>query len=137
MKVFVDTNLLLDVALQRAPHLADSDGVLKWCEAHPGHAFIAWHSVSNLYYLLEKQLDDTSARQFLTTLLDIFEVAETATASAKHALHLPFSDFEDALQTVAAVTVGADVIVTRDKPDYAGSPIPVQTPREFLDSIAP
>jgi predicted nucleic acid-binding protein len=137
MKVFVDTNILLDVALQRAPHLADSDRVMKWCEAHPGYAFIAWHTVSNLYYLLEKQLDDAAAREFITTLVDVFEVVETGTAFVKHALHLPFTDFEDALQTVAAVAVGADVIVTRNKPDYAGSPIPVQTPGEFLASVAP
>lgn len=137
MKIFVDTNILLDVALQREPHLAGSDRVVKWCEAHPRHAFIAWHSVSNVYYLLQKQLDDTSAREFITTLLDVFEVAETDTASAKHALHLPISDFEDALQTVAAVAVGADVVVTRDKSDYAGSPIPAQIPDEFLASLAP
>lgn len=137
MKILVDTNILLDVALQREPHLVDSDRVLKWCDLHPGHAFIAWHSVSNVYYLLEKQLDDTSAREFVTTMLDVFEVAETNTASAKHALHLPIKDFEDALQTVAAVEAGADVIITRDRHDYSGSPIPARSPGEFLDSLAP
>lgn len=76
MKVLVDTNILLDVALQRDPHLADSDGAVRWCESHPGDAFIAWHSVSNSYYLLAKRLDDASARDFIKALLDMFEVAE-------------------------------------------------------------
>jgi len=137
MKVLVDTNILLDVALQRDPHLADSDGAVRWCESHPGDAFIAWHSVSNSYYLLAKRLDDASARDFIKALLDMFEVAETDTASAKLALHLPIKDFDDALQAVAAVAMGADVIVTRDKSDYAGSPVPAQTPREFLASLGP
>lgn len=83
MKILVDTNILLDVAQQRAPHLADSDRVLKWCEAHPGNGFIAWHSISNVYYILEKQLGDASARQFITIMLEDLEVAETGTASAK------------------------------------------------------
>ena len=137
MKALIDTNVLLDVALQRAPHLADSDRVIKWCEAHPGHGFIAWHSISNIYFILEKQLDDASARQFITTLLDICEVVETGTASAKHALLLPFEDFEDALQCVAGVAAGVNVIITRDRHDFAGSPIPARHPTDFLALLPP
>jgi predicted nucleic acid-binding protein len=137
MKALVDTNVLLDVALQRAPFVAGSDGVVRWCEANPGHGFVAWHSVSNIYYMLNKQLGGAAARQFIAGMLGIFEVAETGTAAAKFALRLPLADFEDALQSVAAVAAGADVIVTRDKPDYTGSPIPARTPDEFLASFVP
>lgn len=137
MKALIDTNVLLDVAQQRMPHLADSDRVMKWCEANPGHGFIAWHSISNVYYVLRKAIDDASARQFITTLLDLCDVVETGTASAKLALHLSFTDFEDALQTAAAVTAGVDVIITRDKRDYAKSPIPVQSPDEFVATLPP
>lgn len=80
MKVLIDTNVLLDVAQQRAPHFSGSEQVIKWCEGHPGHGFIAWHSVSNVYFILEKQLNDTAARQYITTMLDIFEVAVTGTS---------------------------------------------------------
>lgn len=132
MKILVDTNILLDVAQQRAPHLADSDRVLKWCEAHPGNGFIAWHSIPNVYYILEKQLGDASARQFITIMLEDLEVAETGTASAKHALALPMADFEDAMQCAAAVNAGVDFIVTRDITDYADSVVPAILPADFL-----
>lgn len=132
MKILVDTNILLDVAQQRAPFLADSDGALKWCETHPGHGFIAWHSISNVYFILEKHVSDTFARQFITTMLDILDVAETGTASAKHALALPMADFEDAMQCAAAVHAGVDFIVTRDIGDYAGSVLPAILPADFL-----
>lgn len=136
MKILVDTNLLLDVALQREPFLADSDRVLKWCETHPGHGFVAWHSISNSYYLLRKALGDVCARQFIATLLDLVEVAGTGTASAKHALVLPMGDFEDALQCAAAVHAGVDYVVTRDMGDYAGSVVPAIRPADFLAQAA-
>jgi predicted nucleic acid-binding protein len=132
MKILVDTNILIDVAQQREPHLVDSDRVLKWCEAHPGSAFIAWHSISNLYYVLRKPLGDAATRQFIAVMLDFLEVAATGTASAKHALALPMGDFEDAMQCAAAVHAGVDYVVTRDMGDYSGSVVPAIRPADFL-----
>jgi predicted nucleic acid-binding protein len=137
MKALVDTNVLLDVALQRQPFLTDSDTVVKWAQSHPGQGFVAWHSISNIYYIVQKELGDAEARQFIGTLLDIFEVAVTSTASAKHALRLPMRDFEDALQVAAAIAAAADVIVTRDVTDYSGSTVPAQPPAGFLAALTP
>ena len=136
MKILVDTNVLLDVAQQRQPFLADSDAVVRWCEVHPGQGFVAWHSISNLYFILRKPLGEVASREFVAMVLEIFEVVATGTASAKLALRLQMGDLEDALQTAAAIEAGADVIVTRDR-DYQAAPIPVQTPGEFLASLTP
>jgi predicted nucleic acid-binding protein len=137
VKVLVDTNVLLDVGLQRAEFLADSDAVFRWCAAHPDQVFIAWHSLSNVYYILRKQCGDEPAREFIAILLDVFEIPGAGTAAAKSALRLPMDDFEDALQVAAATEAGADVIVTRDADDYKNALIPIRTPREFLASLAP
>lgn len=132
MKALIDANVLLDVAQRRVPFFAASDRVVRWCEDHPGNGFIAWHTVSNLYYILRKSASDGVARGFISSTLDIMEVARTGTPEAKHALHLGLTDYEDALQVAAALTAGVDVIVTRDGADFAGSIVPVLNPEAFL-----
>ena len=42
------------------------------------------------------------------------------------------ADFEDALQLLCAIAGRADVIVTRNGPDFAASTIPAMTPEDFL-----
>lgn len=132
MKVLVDTNVLLDVALRREPFFATSDAVVRWCENHPGGGFVAWHTLSNLYYVLRKAKGEAAARGFMESVLKIFEVAPTGTPAAKQALRLGVTDFEDALQISAALAAGADVIVTRDGADFASSPVLVQMPEVFF-----
>jgi predicted nucleic acid-binding protein len=136
MKVLLDTDVLLDVALARLPHVVASEAMLDWCEAHPGSTWVAWHSLSNLFYFLRRDHGAAVARRFIQELLEYAEVVPTGTADAKHALALPMADFEDALQTAAAIHGGADVIVTRNLAHFGGSPIPARSPADFL-AIAP
>lgn len=134
MKVLVDTNVLLDVALRRAHFFAASDRVVRWREDHPGRGFVAWHTLSNIYYILRKANGEAPARGFIADTLDHLEVAPTGTPEAKHALHLRTRDYEDALQISAALAAGADAIVTRDPAGFSGSIVPVLTPEAFLAS---
>jgi predicted nucleic acid-binding protein len=133
MKILVDTNILLDVAQVRAEFFADSEKVLRWCEANPGSGMVAWHSISNLNYVLRK--NPQQAREYIEDLVEFLEVVQTGTPQVKHALVLLMTDFEDALQVSAAVAGGVDVIVTRNARHFRGSPVPVQTPAEFLASL--
>jgi predicted nucleic acid-binding protein len=132
VKILVDTNVLLDVGLSRPGFAGEGEAVFRWSAVHPGDAFIAWHSLSNVYYILRKQEGKERAREFVAILLDIFEVPGAGTSAAKSALRLQIDDFEDALQVASASQAGVDVIVTRDAQDYAGSLVPSQAPAEFL-----
>ena len=51
MRVFLDTNILLDVLLNRLPFMADSEGVILCCEALGAEMFISWHGLATTYYL--------------------------------------------------------------------------------------
>lgn len=100
MRVLIDTDVLLDVALARRPHVDSSAAVLRWAETG-GDAIIAWHSLANCAYLLQD-----NGRHFLAGRLDIVEVAappqpcrlpqfassrhvprEMADAAARHGCH--------------------------------------------------
>ncbi len=128
MKLLFDTDILLDIALQRREFFEDSARVLEWAEAAPGQAAVAWHSLSNLAYLVRPD-----ARPFLRELLQFVEVAPTSTEDARHALALLFNDFEDALQVAAAQSFGASFIITRNLTHYRRSPIPALSPKQFVE----
>ena len=106
MRARVDSDVLLDVALARAPFSSDSAAVLRWAEAG-GEAAVAWHSLSNCAYLLK-----SGGRPFIERLLRLVEVAPVGTTEARRALSLPMPDLEDAFQSAAALAWSADVIVT-------------------------
>ena len=129
MKILIDTDVLLDVALNRKQWVKQSADVLRWAESG-GKAAIAWHTISNCAYLLEGD-----GREFLTQLLSIVDVVETGKPEALDALELPLNDLEDALQVSAAKSWSAHVIVTRNARDYKGSPIKALSPGEFSTSI--
>ncbi len=134
MKVLLDTNILLDVAQARLPHEAESKAIVRWCEQNPGQSFVAWHTLSNLYFIIG---DDETAREFISDLLEICEVPAGGTAVARVGLGLPLSDFEDALQVAAALEAGAEIIITRDERGFRRSPVPAQSPRAFLAALLP
>ena len=54
MRVFLDTNILLDVLLNRQSFVADSEGVILRCEAIGAEMFIAWHGLATAYYLIKR-----------------------------------------------------------------------------------
>ena len=120
MRLFIDTDVLLDVLLNREPHFKTSAAVLDWAETHPREAAVSWHGLANLHYL-----SGDGAREFIVELLGFAEVPETGTDSMRHALTLDFKDFEDAMQVAAALRFRSDRLVTRNLKDYRNSPIPV------------
>lgn len=128
MRILLDTDILLDVALAREPHVTDSASVLVWAESG-GAAAVAWHSLTNCSYMLK------GGKPFLEKLLRLVEVATVGTADAKRALALPMPDVDDAFQSAAAVAWRADFIITRNLPDYRHSPVPAITPTDFLNKL--
>jgi predicted nucleic acid-binding protein len=132
MRVFLDTNILLDVLLNRPGLVADSEAVILACEAGGHLMFIAWHGLATAYYLLKRGRTEAEAMIEVDKILLWARVADATDASARNARTLSFGDFEDALQAVSAEATAADCIVTRNTTDFAKSTITVLTPHEFV-----
>jgi predicted nucleic acid-binding protein len=126
VKILIDTDILLDVALGRSTFVSASSQVLHWAELNPGHAAVAWHSLSNIAYLVKPD-----ARPFLKGLLEFVEVAPVETKEATQAMSLSMPDLEDALQAVSALAFRAVWLVTRNVLHYKRSPVPYILPEEF------
>jgi hypothetical protein len=131
MKALLDTDLLLDVALNRTEFYTASATVLRWAESNPGRAAVAWHSLSNMSYLLRPD-----ARPFIRALLEFVEIPVVGTEAAIQAIGYPMNDFEDALQAAAALAFGARFIVTRNVSDYRRSPVPAISPSEYIKELS-
>jgi predicted nucleic acid-binding protein len=130
MRLLIDINVLLDVALQR-PGAPASARLLALCgRQHEG--WLAWHSVATLAYLIERQQSVISGHDFIRSMLVWADVAKTGRPDALAALELPMRDFEDALQVAAAMACGAQFIVTRNERDFKTSPVPALNPDAFL-----
>ena len=130
MRLLIDINVLLDVALQR-PGAPASARLLGLC-GRQHEAWLAWHSIATLAYLIERQQSAISGRDFIRGMLDWADVAHTGKADALAALDLPMGDFEDALQVAAAMACGAQFVITRNQRDFKNSTIPALSPDVFL-----
>ena len=130
MLLLLDINIILDVVFQRPGEPASSALIGSCNEQH--EAWLAWHSVATLAYLIERERNPAVARELVTGLLSWARVATTGHQDAIQALQLPMSDFEDALQVSAAQACGANYIITRNGRDFVQSPLPALSPEEFL-----
>ncbi len=132
----VDSDVLIDIALTREPHVGSSRRLVDRLQQERQGLLIAWHTASNTFYNVRRQASPEIARAFITSLLEYVEVAPTATAELRYALTLPMTDFEDAMQVAAARACDADYIVTRNERDYSQSPIPFLTPANALAELS-
>ena len=133
--ILLDTDVLIDVALDRKPYSQAAGDLIGRLERSPRMAFVAWHTLSNFYYLVSPTRGGDDARNFLMELTRFVLVAPSDTDAFHYAASLHMSDFEDALQVAAARACGARVIATRNVRDFRVSPIPARTPEEVLAEL--
>lgn len=132
LKVLIDLNVVLDVLQRREPFYDMSAGVLAAAETGVVEGWVAAHSLTTLFYLLARYQSAEQARVALTDLLTFLSVAAVDHVVIEQALNLPYPDFEDAVQMMAAVRSGVQYLVTRNVRDYGMGPLPVLQPAELL-----
>ena len=133
--ILLDTDILIDVALDRRPHSDEATELLDRLQKGPKKAFVAWHTLSNFYYLVAPRRSGMGARDFVEHLTRFVAVTPSGTDAIKYAAELPMTDFEDAMQVAAARACGARHIITRNVSDFRCSPIPALTPGDALDTL--
>lgn len=131
IKVLFDLNVVLDTLQRREPYYEDSASVLAQAEKETIKGALAAHSWTTLFYLYAKEQTADQARVRLTELLQFLSVAPVDQVVIEQALNLPYTDFEDAVQMMAAVRAGADYLVTRNVRDFKNGPLPVLQPAEL------
>lgn len=132
MKVLLDTNVVLDVLLDRTPHAADSARIFRLVEEGKATGLLCATTLTTLDYLLSQSLGRPDSRSVLARLLRLFEIAPVTRIVIEGALRSEMADFEDAVLVYAARQAGADAVVTRNPKDFTKATCPIFDPRQFL-----
>jgi predicted nucleic acid-binding protein len=133
MKALIDTNVLLDVFLEREPFWDSSAHVVGLAEKGQIEGWIGGTTVTTIFYLLNKALSRKKAENNIKKLLKIFNISGITRVVLEDALDSNFKDYEDAVLHQSAVHSNLDVIITRNQKDFGKSKIPVYSPTELLN----
>ena len=132
-KIFIDTNILLDVAMHRNDFFQQAAIVWADCELRKVQGFISAISLNNMHYVMRKHGGSDTALENVRLILNIFTIVPLDESILRLAVDLPHKDFEDAIQTFSAVQAKADCIVTRDRQHFLNNYMPVISPAEYVD----
>jgi predicted nucleic acid-binding protein len=135
--MLLDTNVILDVLLQRQPWLSEAQQVWQAIDNRLLNGYISANSLTDIFYVTRKMANLKVAYDSIQICLDAFEICIVDRAALTLALSFSGNDFEDNLQISCATLNNIDYIVTRDKAGFALSPIPAITPAEVLQQLNP
>lgn len=136
VRVLLDTNVALDLLQERQPFVIDALQLFALGEAGRVQLLLSTDAISTIFYVVSKNTNAKKARKAVSTLLDFVTLTALDDQTVLHGMALGFADIEDALVAAVAEKAGATCIVTRNVKDFAGSPVPVMTPKEFLSAWA-
>ena len=131
-KLFIDTDIILDLLARRKPYFADAAKMFVLVENKLVLGFTSPLVFANLYYILRKQGSKELALTSLRKLRTILSLLPLDEATIDRALNSPFTDFEDAIQHEVACNHAVDFIITRNMSDYKISKIKTLTAKNFL-----
>lgn len=132
MRILFDTNVVLDVLLDREPFSTIAAQLFSKIEVGDLSGYVCATTITTVHYLATRAVGADRAKQEVGKLLILFEIAPVNRSILEAALESKFTDFEDAVVHEAAVHVGAQGIVTRDIPGFKWAKIPVYSPGELF-----
>jgi predicted nucleic acid-binding protein len=133
MRVFIDTDVVLDLLLAREPFFSAATRLFMLVQDGEVEGCVSPLSFSNLFYILRKELSGPEAIATLRKLKILMHVLPVDERTIELALASSFTDFEDAIQYYSALSNKVDVIVTRNKRDYRAAKLPVLTAEECIE----
>ena len=136
MRILFDTNVILDVLLDREPFSSTAAKLFSEVETGNISGYVCATTITTLHYLARKVMGAASAKEEINKLTLLFEVAPVNRAVLDAALLSDFKDFEDAVVHEAALYQGVQWIVTRDLNGFKKSKINVYSPEELLLMLA-
>jgi predicted nucleic acid-binding protein len=135
MRLLIDTNIILDIALKREPFYKDSASVFKKIDNKNVFGFVTATTITDIYYIAKKDKGHLIAIEFISNLIQFIDLIGIDKEIILEALTTKFADFEDSIQSVASIYNGIDLIITRNTKDFTDSKVKAFTPIEFLNLI--
>ncbi|NJN04414.1 MAG: PIN domain-containing protein [Leptolyngbyaceae cyanobacterium SL_1_1] len=132
MKILIDTNIVLDLILERQPFVENAVLIFEQIERGNLAGYVAATTITNIFYILRKAEGREVALAAIHRLLVGLQFCAVDRQTIETALSLGLKDFEDSIQLACATLDQLDAIVTRDPKDFSGSNLPIYSPTELL-----
>ncbi len=132
MRVLIDTNVILDLLLDREPFSKQSAWLISKVEKGELTGVLCATTITTIYYLVRKSLDKKEAEKSIDLIFSLFEIATVNRTVLETARKLDFNDFEDAVIYASAIHSNCDVLITRNMKNFKADDIPIYEPKEFL-----
>ncbi len=136
MRILLDTNIIVDVALEREPFYTASMRVLTFAYRGEMEAFISASTVSDIYYIVRKAKGHDETLEFLRIIAPFCRIATVEQSVISSALTSNFKDFEDAVQYETAIANQLEAIVTRNPQGFPGDVLPILTPEALRQQLS-
>jgi predicted nucleic acid-binding protein len=134
-KLFIDTNIILDLLAQRMPFYTDAAKLFSLADRKELKLSISALCLADAHYILLKQNPDLDVRSILRKFKILVSVLPLDDKITDLALNSEFRDSEDAIQYYTAIENGQDLIITRNQTDFRESKLPVMTAGEFIKTL--
>lgn len=132
-KIFVDTDVIIDLLVDRQPHAAAASIIFDLADKKKLKVCTSSLCFNNVHYIIRKELGDKKTREIIGELLKVVEVLSVSGKDISNAVTSEFKDFEDAIQHSVAISGKAvNTIVTRNTKDYKKSKIAVFNSDTFV-----
>lgn len=131
-KVFVDTDIVLDLLSNREPFYVHSAYLFSEADKGKIKIYVSSLSFSNLNYILSRQYSVDQARKKLLKFKTLVTILSVTDKVVELALSSDFKDFEDGLQYFSAIENNLKILLTRNLKDYKTVEITVMTAEQFL-----
>ena len=137
MRVLLDTNVVIDVLMDRQPWCADGREVFRAAADKKFYGCLVSKSIIDIHYLLKRNLhDESKVRYIIASLFELFEILGTEAIDCEKALLSDINDYEDAVLAESAARGLIDCIVTRNKSDFTAAAVEILDPAELLQRLA-
>lgn len=114
-KALLDTNIIIDALAARNPYAEPAEKMFRHAVTERYAGYICGSAVTDIYYIMRKQIDHKTAEAAVGMLLKVFTIIPVGEDVCSRALDLGWNDFEDAVIAASAMKTGLDYVITRDK----------------------
>ncbi len=135
MKVLFDTNVVLDVLLDRQPFRDTAAQLIARVERQELDGVLGATTLTTIYYLVAKASGKETARSTVRELINLFQIAAVDRQVLSRAIESPVKDFEDAVLAEAGRAEIVDSVVTRDPEGFKDSGLRVLSPQQLHDAL--
>lgn len=131
-KVFIDTDVILDLLDKREPFYKEAAIIFSLIEENNIKGYTSPIVFANIHYILSKKLSKNMALKNLLKLRNLINIAPINEKIIDQSLNSNFKDYEDSIQYYTAIAADISILITRNVKDYKNAGITICDPQQYL-----